>query len=53
MNTKDPQAFGKGLKGNLKEYWRYPVGTYRISADIDNDEIKIYFNVGHRKDIYS
>jgi len=54
INTEDPKALGKNLKGNLKEYWRYRVGNYRILADIDNDAIKIIiFNIGHRKDIYS
>ncbi len=53
INTENPKALGKNLKGNLKEYWRYRVGNYRILADIDNDEIKvIIFNIGHRKDIY-
>lgn len=53
INTEDPRAFGKGLKGDLKEYWRYRVGNYRILADIDKDEIKIIIvNVGHRKNIY-
>lgn len=51
-NSEDPRALGKELKGNLKAYWRYRVGNYRILADIDNDEIKIIiFNIGHRKDI--
>jgi mRNA interferase RelE/StbE len=54
VDTNDPKALGKSLKGNLKEYWRYRVGNYRILADINNDEIKIIiFNIGHRKDIYS
>lgn len=54
VHTEDPKALGKSLKGNLKEYWRYRIGNYRILADIDNDEIKIIiFNIGHRKDIYS
>lgn len=53
INTENPQVLGKNLKGNLKEYWRYRVGNYRILADIDNNEIKvIIFNIGHRKDIY-
>ena len=54
INTDNPRASGKSLKADLKEYWRYRVGNYRILADIDNDQIKIIiFNIGHRKDIYS
>lgn len=52
INTENPQGIGKSLKGNLKEYWRYRVGNYRILADIDNDEIKvIIFNIAHLKDV--
>ena len=47
INTENPKSLGKKLKGDLKEYWRYRVGKYRILADIDNDEIKIIiFNSG-------
>lgn len=54
VDTDDPKKYGKALKGNLKEYWRYRVGNYRILADIDDKQIKIIiFNIGHRKDIYN
>lgn len=53
VNTDNPKQHGKALKGNLKEYWRYRVGNYRILADINDDEIKIIiFNVGQRREIY-
>lgn len=53
VNTDNPKVNGKPLKGNLKNYWRYRVGNYRILADINNDEVKIIIiNIGHRKDIY-
>lgn len=54
VNTIDPKATGKPLKGNLNEFWRYRVGNYRILAEIDNDQVKIIVvNVGHRRDVYS
>lgn len=54
MNTDDPKRLGESLKGELKDYWRYRVGNYRILADIKDAEIKIIiFKIGHRKDIYS
>ncbi len=54
VDTDDPKKYGKALKGNLKEYWRYRIGNYRILADIDDKQIKIIiFNIGHRKDIYN
>lgn len=52
-DTDDPKRYGKALKGNLKEYWRYRVGNYRILADINDDQIQIIvLNIDHRKDIY-
>lgn len=52
-NTHDPRIFGKSLKGNLMDYWRYRVGDYRIIAEINNDEVRILIiEIGHRKDIY-
>jgi len=54
VNTDDPKKSGKALNGNLKSYWRYRVGDYRIIADIDKNEIKlIIFSIGHRKDVYT
>lgn len=53
QNATNPKQHGKALQGQLKDYWRYRVGNYRILADIDQDEIKIIIvNIGHRKDIY-
>ncbi|NLC26011.1 MAG: type II toxin-antitoxin system RelE/ParE family toxin [Fastidiosipila sp.] len=53
LDTDDLKKHGKALKGNLKNYWRYRVGNYRILADINDDQIKIIIvNIGHRKDIY-
>jgi len=52
-NTNNPRIYGKSLKGNLRDYWRYRVGNHRIIAEINDIEVKILIiNVGHRKDIY-
>ena len=49
----NPRIKGKSLKGNLKEYWRYRVGDYRILSKIIDDELIILvIDIGHRKDIY-
>lgn len=54
VDTEDPKKHGKALKGNLKEYWRYRVGDYRILADINDNQIQIIiFNVGHRREVYN
>lgn len=50
----NPRIKGKSLKGDLKEYWRYRVGDYRIlSKIIDNELIIMVIDIGHRKNIYN
>ena len=49
----NPRARGKGLSGNLSEYWSYRVGDYRIIARIQDDVLQIeVVKVGHRRDVY-
>lgn len=51
--TTNPRAHGKGLTGNLKGFWRYRVGKYRLIAEIRDSEIIIEIvNVGHRANVY-
>lgn len=51
--SSNPRAFGKPLKGNLKNYWRYRIGNYRVIVDIQEDKLVVLaINVGHRKSIY-
>ena len=51
--SSNSRAFGKPLKGNLKNYWRYRIGNYRVIVDIQEDKLVILaINVGHRKSIY-
>ena len=50
---EDPTTFGKRLTQNLKGYWSYRVGDYRIIADIQDDKVLIIIiEVGHRREIY-
>lgn len=52
-NTDDPRRYGKALVGNLRGFWRYRVGDYRIIAEINDNDIVIYLlEIGHRKEIY-
>lgn len=51
--VKDPVKLGTSLKGNLKGFYRYRIGEYRIIYVIDHEEKKIIvLNVNHRKRIY-
>ncbi len=53
VNCEDPYIYGKSLKGNLKESWRYRIGDYRIICNIDDEKALILIlEVGHRRDIY-
>lgn len=53
-SSEDPRQFGKSLKGNLGEFWRYRVGDYRIICQIRDNELTILAaDVGHRRDIYN
>lgn len=38
---ENPRLYGKALVGNLKGYWRYRVGSYRLIAEIDDTCIKL------------
>lgn len=54
VNTENPRLYGKALTGNLRNYWRYRVGNYRIIAEIkDNELIVLVVDVGHRRKIYN
>lgn len=53
MQLEDPRTTGKALTGNLREYWRYRVGDYRVICEIRDAELVIVaVMVGHRKEIY-
>ena len=53
MLLEDPRDAGKALTGNLRTYWRYRVGDYRVVCEIRENEMSIVaVMVGHRSDIY-
>ncbi len=52
-NCDDPRAFGKGLSGNLKGWWRYRIGNYRLLVEIKDDELVIVaIEISHRNQVY-
>lgn len=54
VNTENPRLYGNALTGNLRNYWRYRVGNYRIIAEVkDNELIVLAVDVGHRRKIYN
>lgn len=49
---EEPRS-GKPLKGELKGYWSYRVGIYRIIYTIKDEEIVVYvLRIQHRKEVY-
>ena len=54
VNCENPKSFGKGLTGNLSNYWRYRIGDYRLLVEIDNGKLIIFaIDIGHRSKIYN
>lgn len=44
---------GKPLKGPLKQFYSYRVGSYRVIYQIFRDKLLvIVIDIGHRRDIY-
>ena len=53
VGCENPRLYGKALRGNLDDIWRYRVGSYRILTKIEDDKVLItVVEVGHRKEIY-
>ncbi len=53
MDTENPIAYGKPLKANLKGYWRYRIGNYRMITEIKDEELVIVaISIAHRNDVY-
>lgn len=49
----NPRQHGKALKGELRKYWRYRLGNYRVICDIQDDKMLVLaLEIGHRKEIY-
>lgn len=49
----DPRATGKPLKGELKAYWRYRVGDWRVLCEVKDECVTLLvLHVGHRRDVY-
>lgn len=50
---EDPRRFGKALKGELGEFWRYRVDDYRILCRIEDATVTVLVvKIGHRGKIY-
>ena len=49
----NPRDRGERLRWNLRDYWRYRVGDYRVICDIQDETLVVLVvGVGHRRAIY-
>ena len=49
----DPRQFGKALKDELGELWRYRTSHYRMICRIKDLELEVLVvKAGHRRDVY-
>jgi len=49
----NPMTFGKALSVNLRGFWRYRIGDYRMVCDVrENELIVLVVKVGHRSKVY-
>lgn len=50
---EDPQLSAKPLSGNLKHFWRYRIGDYRLICEFKEQNMIIFVvRVAHRSYIY-
>ena len=53
QNRENPRIIGEALKGNLREFWRYRVGDYRIFCRLEDSIVTVFVvHIGHRREIY-
>lgn len=49
----DPRSVGEPLKAELSGFWTYRVGSYRLYADIQDENVTLLVvKVGHRRNVY-
>ena len=50
---EDPRRFGDPLRKDIKEFWKYRIGSYRIICSIEDRKVVVLVvRVGHGKSIY-
>ena len=50
---ENPRETGEPLKGNLREFWRYRVGDFRLFCRLEDSIVTVFVvHVGHRREVY-
>ena len=53
LASDNPRAHGKPLHGELRTYWRYRVGPYRLICHIEDDALRILVvRIAHRSHVF-
>ena len=53
QHRENPRTTGEALKGNLRDFWRYRVGDYRIFCRLEDSIVTVFVvHIGHRREIY-
>jgi mRNA interferase RelE/StbE len=54
IKTPNPRVKGSAMKGNLRQYWRYRIGDYRVLCKFTDEVLVIHVvKVAHRRDVYT
>jgi len=49
----DPRRFGEALRKDLKGFWKYRIGDYRVICSIEDETVVVLVvRVGHRRTVY-
>jgi len=50
---EDPRSIGEPLQGQLRDYWRYRVGDYRVLCAIQDERLVVLvIKIAHRREVY-
>jgi mRNA interferase RelE/StbE len=53
QREEHPKYFAKPLSGNLKNFWRFRIGDYRVICNLLEEERIIYLlRIAHRREVY-
>lgn len=53
LQVSSPRLLGKPLSGNLREFWSYRVGDYRLICEIVDHKLTIIaVKIAHRREVY-
>lgn len=53
QNRENPRETGEALKGNLRDFWRYRAGDYRILCRLDDGIVTVFVvHIAHRREVY-